>query len=140
MEYRKFNDTIVLRLELGEEVCESLLGLAEKENIRLAEISGLGASKSFTIGVFKTDEKKYYSNSFEGSFEIVSLVGTLTRQDGKPYLHAHFSAGDDKGHVFGGHLNRAVVNPTAEIIIRLIPGSVGRKFSEEVGINLFHFE
>lgn len=140
MEYRKFDDTIVLRLDPGDEICESVIGLAEKENIQLAEISGLGAVNSFTTGVYKTTEKKYYSNSFEGAFEIVSMAGTLTRQEGKPYLHVHMSAGDDKGHVFGGHLNRAVVSATAEIIIRLIPGQVGRRFDDNIGLNLFSFE
>ena len=57
-----------------------------------------------------------------------------------PYLHAHFAAGDAKGHVVGGHLNRAVISATAEIVLNLIPGTVERKFSEEIGLNLFDFQ
>ncbi len=139
MEYRRFHDTIILRADPDEEICEALLSVAETEQIALAEISGLGAIKEFTTGLFDTAEKKYNSNDFTGLYEITSLVGTLTRKDGQPYLHVHMSAGDRKGNVVGGHLNRAVVSATAEIVIRVIGGEAGRKFSEEIGLNLYQF-
>ena len=139
MDYRCFKETIILRLDPGEEICESLIKLADVENIELAEISGLGAVNEITTGVFDTVNKEYHANNFEGTFEIVSLTGTLTRMDGKPYLHAHMSAGDAKGRVFGGHLNRARVSATAEIVVRRIDGQVSRKFSEKIGLNLFKF-
>lgn len=140
MEYRKFGDTFVLRLEPNEEICGSILALAEAENIALAEISGLGAVDEFTVGAFNTETKEYRSNTFRGIYEIVSLTGTLTRKDGAPYLHAHFAAGDLQGQVVGGHLNRANISATAEIVIRAIAGTVERKFSEAIGLNLFSFE
>lgn len=139
MEYRRFQNTIFLRLDPGEEICEKLLAVAEAEDIRLAQISGLGAVKSFTTGVFDPAEKKYYANDFAGTYEITSLTGTLTRMNGNPYLHVHMSAGDGRGSVVGGHLNRAVISATAEIVIRIEDGEVEREFSEAVGLNLFRF-
>lgn len=139
MQYRRFGDTIIMRVDPTEEICEQIAEVAGKEQILLAELSGLGAVNDFTTGVFDTKTKEYHANRFQGTFEIVSLTGTLTRKDGQTYLHAHFSAGDGQGHVFGGHLNRAVVSATAEIVIRMIGGEVGRKFSEEIGLNLFEF-
>lgn len=45
----------------------------------------------------------------------------------------------DKGEVFGGHLNRAIVRATCEMIINVIDGKVDRYFDEEIGLNLFEF-
>lgn len=139
MEYRKFNQTIVVRIDRGEEILEKIKEIALKENIKLASINALGAVGEFTVGVFKTKEKKYYSNSFEGDFEIVSLTGTINTMNGEFYSHLHMSAGNDKGEVFGGHLNKAIVSATCEMIINIIDGTVDRYFDEEIGLNLFKF-
>lgn len=139
MEYRKFDNTIIARIDKGEEILEKVKEIALKENIKLASISALGAVNDFTVGVFKTDEKKYYSNSFQGYFEITSLTGTINTMNGEFYIHIHMSAGNEKGEVFGGHLNRAVVSATCEMVITIIDGSVDRYFDEEIGLNLFKF-
>ena len=139
MEYRKFDHTYIVRMDPGEEILDQVKALALQEGIRLASVQALGAVNDFTVGVFKTDEKKYYANSFQGSYEIVSLTGTINTMDGQFYCHLHMSAGDDKGQVVGGHLNRAVVSATCEMVITAIDGSVDRAFSEEVGLNLFKF-
>ena len=139
MEYRRFNDVLFVRIDRGEEIVEKLLEVAEKEDIRLASIEALGAVDDFTVGVYKIDEKKYYANRFEGAFEIVSLTGTITTMDGKTYHHLHMSAGDEHGAVFGGHLNRAVVSATCEMVIREVSGAVEREKDPVTGLNLFRF-
>ncbi len=139
MEYRRFGNTIVARIYKGEEILEGIKQVAEKEKIKLASISALGAVNDFTVGVFKTEEKKYYANDFKGNFEIVSLVGTINTMNDEFYSHVHMSAGNEKGEVFGGHLNRAIVSATCEMVINIIEGSVDRYFDEEVGLNLFKF-
>ena len=139
MEYRKFNNTIVARIDKGEEILEKIKEITLKENIKLANINALGATNDFTVGVFKVDEKKYYSNTFKGNFEIVSLTGTINTMNDDFYAHLHMSAGNDKGEVFGGHLNRAIVSATCEMIINIIDGKVDRYNDDEIGLNLFKF-
>jgi len=139
MEYRKFNNTIVARIDKGEEILDKIKEIALKENIKLANINALGATNEFIVGVFKVDEKKYYANEFKGNFEIVSLTGTINTMNNEFYTHIHMSAGNDKGEVFGGHLNKAVVSATCEMIISIIDGVVDRKFDDNIGLNLFEF-
>lgn len=139
MEYRRFGNKIVARIDRGEEILEKIKEIGISENIRLAHISALGAVGEVTVGVFKTGEKKYYANEFKGDFEITSLTGTITTKDGEFYSHLHMSVGDVEGRVYGGHLNKAVVSATCEMVIDIIDGAVERKFSEEIGLNLFKF-
>ena len=139
MDYRRFGDTLLVRIDRGEEILEQVKTVALKENIQLACVQALGALGSFTVGVYKVDDKKYYANSFEGSFEIVSLTGTIDTMNGEFYTHLHLSAGNDRGEVFGGHLNRAEVSATCEMVIRLIDGRIDRQYDDVTGLNLFKF-
>ena len=139
MEYRRFGNKIIARIDKGEEILTTIKEISLKENIKLASVQALGATDEFTVGVYKVDEKKYYSNEFKGYFEIVSLTGTINTMDGEFYTHIHMSAGNDKGEVFGGHLNKAIVSATCEMVIDIIDGNVDRNYDEETGLNVFRF-
>lgn len=139
MEYKKYQNNIILRLDPGEEIVSSLMKLADEEDIKLAVFNGLGAINEFELGLFDTENKKYHSNKYLGPFEITSLHGTLTRKDNEPYVHAHLNASDINNKVIGGHLGNAKISATGEIIINVINGEVGRKFNKEIDLNLFDF-
>lgn len=102
-------------------------------------MQALGATNSFTVGVYDVAEKQYHANTFSGSFEIVSLTGTINTMNGEFYTHLHMSAGNDKGEVFGGHLNRAVVSATCEMVVDVLDGTVDRQYDPVTGLNLFKF-
>lgn len=136
MKYKKFENTIIARIDKGEDIVEQVKNIALKENIKLASIQALGAINDFTVGVFKTKEKKYFANEFKGDYEIVSLTGTINTMNGEYYSHMHLSAGNDQREVFGGHLNKAIVSATCEMVIQVINGQVDRYFDEEIGLNL----
>ena len=140
MDFRHFGNKYFVRIDRGEEIISQLRKLCEAEKITLAEVKALGAVDDFSVGLFDTNEKKYHSNDFKFPAEITSLWGTVTTMDGKFYAHLHMSVADKAGKVWGGHLNRAVVSATCEMIVENVPdGAVERKYNEEVGLNLFKF-
>lgn len=140
MEYRRLGQTVWVRIDRGEEIVEQLLALAERERIALASVQAIGATDSFTVGTYAVATQEYHANTFEGCYEILSLLGSLTVKDGKPYCHLHLTAADETGRTVGGHLNRARVSATCELILTLADGKIGRRYDPVTGLNLFDFE
>jgi predicted DNA-binding protein with PD1-like motif len=140
MEFTQFGSQYVVRLDKGEEVVETLKTFCKGRNISLASVSGIGAAGEVEVGYFHTLDKKFISRTFTGDLEIASLIGNVTLMAGETYLHLHISVADESQQMFGGHLARAVISATCEVIIQSIPGSVDREKSEEIGLNLLKFD
>ncbi|MCX6713903.1 MAG: DNA-binding protein, partial [Candidatus Vogelbacteria bacterium] len=67
----------------------------------------------------------------EGTFEIVSLVGTVEAGNS----HLHISISDKDGNTFGGHLKKgSLVGVTAEIVMGELEGlKFKRELDEKTG-------
>ncbi|MGN0418031.1 MULTISPECIES: PPC domain-containing DNA-binding protein [Anaerostipes] len=139
MEYRKFDDHYVIRLDRGEEIVAKLKEVAQKEGIKLAYLTGIGAVGKVTAGVFDTKEKEFKGHTWEGDLEVVSIGGNINTMNGETYAHFHISIADEEGHVYGGHLTEAVISGTGEMVLTEIKGNVDREYDEEIGLNLFKF-
>lgn len=139
MDYRRFDNTIIARIDKDEEILEQVKAISLKEHIKLGTVSALGAIREFTVAVYDTTDKQFYVNEFEGAYEIASLSGTINTMNDEFYTHLHMSAGDTTGKVFGGHLSKAVVSATCEMVITIINGYVDRVKDEEIGLNIFKF-
>lgn len=139
MDYRRFGNQIVVRMDCGEEIHERLAEVARREGIQLAQVSALGATNDFEVGVYDVTNKVYCPNHFQGNYEIVSLTGTINTMNGEYYAHLHMSAGGADGSVVGGHLKWARISVTCEMIITVIDGMVDRSFVPELGFNRFEF-
>ena len=70
MEYRRFGNTIIARIDKGEEILAKVKELAEKERIRLASVTALGAICDFTAGVFDTTQVLTPSHPDNGTIRV----------------------------------------------------------------------
>ena len=140
MEYRKCGHTFILRLDPGDEIISSLTAHAENENIRTAQIQGLGASNHAKIALYDLEKKEFHRKTLDVPMEIASLNGNISRKDGKPYLHVHIGLATPDLSLFGGHLVECVISVTAEIFVDVLDCETGRRFDEKTGINIFHFD
>lgn len=136
MKYKRFGEDIAVRLEVGEEVVASLAEIAEREGVTVASVSGIGAADDIAVSVYDVKAKKYFDNTFREPMEITSLLGTVSEKDGAPYIHIHATAGRADGSVVGGHLKRAVISATCELVLHTVYGRVPRFYDERTGLNL----
>ena len=139
MIYKKFNNKYIVRLNVGEEIVESVKKFAQEENIRFGTVTGIGAINKAKIGLFNTETKEYQSTILEEDMEIISLAGNITEMNGEPYIHLHIALANSEHNVKAGHLNMAVISATGEIIIEAIDGYVDREFDDDIGLNLLKF-
>lgn len=139
MEFRRFENAYVIRMDRGEEVMATLTALCEQEGIRLASVEAIGAVDRAVVGLYDVDKKVFHRKEFQEPMELTSLLGTVTEKDGKPYLHLHATLCDANMQTRGGHVNELNISATCEMVLRLLPGSVGRRPDEATGLNLFSF-
>jgi len=139
MEYRQAGQKWFLRIDRGEEVLETVAAFCRKKGITLGSISGIGAAEQITLGLFETKTKTYKSTDLAGDYEITALSGNVTTKEGEVYLHVHATLSDMKCRAYGGHLNKALISGTCEVVIDQVQGSIERELNADVGLNLMKF-
>lgn len=139
MKYMKSGNTYMVRIDIGEEIIESLKQLCANEQIRLGRVEAIGAADHAVIGVYDLAKKEYYPETIDEFTEITSLNGNITSMDGKPYIHLHATLADQNHVIHGGHVLEMRVGATCEMFINVPDGEVNRQKNETLGINLWTF-
>jgi len=126
MAYKKLNGSLIISLESGDMIVESLEAICEKENIRAAWMNGIGLCRDPEIGFFDAGTGAYIFKRFDGDFEIAALTGNVALFEGRPFIHAHVVLGGRDMTTYSGHLREAVVSAACEIVITPLPGTLER--------------
>lgn len=120
--------THVFRLRPGQNFREEIDKYVREQNIHAGII--FTCVGNLTKAILRMANAKVIK-TWEGSFEIVSIVGTL--EAGNSHIHVCLS--DEAGNTFGGHLkDGSIVGVTAEVVIGEIEDlEFSREFDESTG-------
>jgi uncharacterized protein len=98
------------------------------------------ACREATPAYFDPDVMQYQDIPVTEQAEVLSLLGDIAVSGGTPALHAHAVMGLRDGSTVGGHLRRAVVWPTLEVIVTESPAHLRKRVDEETGLALIALE
>ena len=128
--------TFALIFETGDEVAAGLLDFARQHRLGASHFTAIGAFQDVTLGYFDWQKKQYQEIPVREQVEVLSLVGDVAVENGEPKVHAHVVVGKRDGTAHGGHLLRAHVRPTLEVILEESPKHLERHMDPESGIAL----
>lgn len=124
-----------LIFETGDEVMSLLADFARRENIRAARFTAIGAFREATLAYFDWEKKDYIDIPVREQVEVLVLTGDIAWKDDKPVAHVHVVLGRRDGSTVGGHLRRAIVRPTLELMLTEA-GALQRRFDPASGLAL----
>ena len=61
MEYRKFGNTYVIRMDRGEEIIKILTDFCKKENVQLGSVDALGAADHAVVGLYDVSSREFHT-------------------------------------------------------------------------------
>ncbi len=127
MYYSKCNLGYVVRLDVGEEIQESMRHFAQEVDLRGGFYQGVGAVTQVELAFYNSGTRTYDRHHFEDEYELIALNGNLSWYEGAPAPHTHVSLGDRHFRTLSGHLVRAVSSLTVEIVVLSLDLTLTRK-------------
>jgi predicted DNA-binding protein with PD1-like motif len=101
----------------GDELMSGMTEFAEKNNLKLSEVRGLGGIVSAVVSAYDPAKGAFKRFNIDQKGEMLSLQGEITVRDGKPVFHAHVVFVLVDGTVHGGHLVEAHIDPVANLLV-----------------------
>jgi predicted DNA-binding protein with PD1-like motif len=132
--------TWALVFDNGDEPMSELLAFATQQRLTAARFTAIGAFRDATLGYFDCAAKQYEKSPVREQVEVLSLIGDVALEEGKPKVHAHTVLGKRDGTAHGGHLLEAHVRPTLEVMLTESPAPLRRVFDPGVGLALIDID
>jgi len=128
--------TFALVLATNDEAMATLVAFATERQLKATQFTAIGAFSRVVVAYFDWTTKEYRNIPIEEQVEVLSLVGDVTVEGGKPKIHAHVVVGKADGTAHGGHLIEGHVRPTLEIVLTEAPRHLQRRHDAVSGLAL----
>ena len=137
MDYKNIDDAVYVRLDKGDEILSSILDVCKKEKILSAIYSGIGACDEIEVRTHIPSKNEYRYDRRNGVLELISLSGNISSDNNNnifEHTHAIFSYIDEQNNnaCIGGHLIKAVISYTGEILINPVREGVIRRIKDDI--------
>jgi predicted DNA-binding protein with PD1-like motif len=128
--------TYAVVFDKGDEVIAGLCDFALSKGLGASQLTAIGGFSDATLGYFDRERKDYRKIPVQEQTEVLSMVGDITVDEGKPKVHTHVVLGRADGTTRGGHILEAHVWPTLEVIVVESPRHLRRTHDPETGLAL----
>lgn len=132
--------TWALVFDDGDDVVEGLRSFAREHAVSAAQLTGIGALSTVTLGWFDPERGRYEPIVIDEQVEVLTLAGDVALADGEPQVHAHLAVGRRDGTAHGGHLLEGRVRPTLEVILVESPAHLRKRMDRRFGVALIDLE
>ena len=129
--------TFILVFKTGDELAAGLSRFAKEKKLSNASFKAVGALSSVRLDWFNWETKKYDpAVTLDEQLELLSLIGDVALKGDEPVVHAHAVVSRRDGSAYGGHLRRADVRPTCEVVLTTSPVHLEKALDPETGLFL----
>jgi uncharacterized protein len=125
-----------LVFDKGDDPVEELERFAHEQRLTAASLTGIGAFSEVVLGWFDRERTEYEEIPVDEQVEVLSLAGDVAVEGDGPRVHVHVVVGKRDGSAHGGHLLRARVWPTLEVVLAESPAELRTAHDPETGLAL----
>ena len=131
---------LVIVFDAGDAVIAGLQKFAIEASLDASSFTAIGAFERARLGFFDLQSKDYAPIYIDEQVEVVSLVGDIALDRGKPKIHARVVVAKRDGTAHGGQLLEAWVRPTLELVLVESPATLRRKTDPATGLGLISLD
>jgi predicted DNA-binding protein with PD1-like motif len=128
--------TFAVVLASDDEAMSALAAFATDRQLKATQFTAIGAFSRVVVAYFDWTTKEYRHIPVDEQVEVLSLVGDISIDQGRPKVHAHVVVGKSDATAHGGHLIEGHVRPTLEIVLTEAPRHLRRRHDPVSGLAL----